>query len=154
MITADHAASSCFSDQEFKSVIEERARSSFSGHIIVRPNVVDTDAHQTNRNLLLSEHGQADSRPWLEIFADDVRCTHGATVGRLDDEALFYLQSRGIAADLARSMLIDAFIREVIDTVEPKSLRDHLKGIVAAKHAEVSIGHDDLHREAKRLEVS
>ncbi len=154
MITADHAASSCFSDQEFKSVIEERARSSFSGHIIVRPGVVDTDAHQTNRNLLLSEHGQADSRPWLEIFADDVRCTHGATVGRLDDEAMFYLQSRGIAADLARSMLIDAFIREVIDTVKPKSLRDHLKGIVAAKHAEVSIGHDDLHREAKRLETT
>ena len=154
VITADHGASSCYSDQEVKSGIEGRARSSFSGHIIVRHGVVDTDAHQTNRNLLLSEHGQADSRPWLEIFADDVRCTHGATVGRLDDEALFYLRSRGIAADLARSMLIDAFIREVIDTIEPKSLRDHLKGIVAAKHAEVSIGHDDLHREAKRLEVS
>ena len=154
MITADHRASSCYSDQEFKSVIEERSRSSFSGHIIVRPGVVDTDAHQTNRNLLLSPNGQADTRPWLEIFADDVRCTHGATVGRLDDEALFYLRSRGIEADLARSMLIDAFIREVIDTVKPKSLRDHLKAIVAAKHAEVSIGHDDLHREAKRLDAS
>jgi Fe-S cluster assembly protein SufD len=154
MITADHRASSCYSDQEFKSVIEERSRSSFSGHIIVRPGVVDTDAHQTNRNLLLSPNGQADTRPWLEIFADDVRCTHGATVGRLDDEALFYLRSRGVEADLARSMLIDAFIREVIDTVKPKSLRDHLKAIVAAKHAEVSIGHDDLHREAKRLDAS
>ncbi|MEZ5382498.1 MAG: Fe-S cluster assembly protein SufD [Microthrixaceae bacterium] len=149
MITADHAASGCRSDQEFKSVVDDRARSSFSGHIIVRPGVVDTDAHQTNRNLLLSPQGQADTRPWLEIFADDVRCTHGATVGRLDDEALFYLRSRGIPAELGRSMLIDAFIREVIDTVEPKSLRDHLKAVVAAKHAEAPIGHEDLHREAK-----
>lgn len=67
---------------------------------------------------------------------------------------MFYLQSRGIAADLAHSMLIDAFIREVIDTVEPKSLRDHLQGIVTAKHAEVAIGHDDLHREAKLQDVT
>ncbi|MEZ5372668.1 MAG: Fe-S cluster assembly protein SufD [Microthrixaceae bacterium] len=154
MITADHAASGCRSDQEFKSVIDDRARSSFSGHIIVRPDVVATDAHQTNRNLLLSPKGQADTRPWLEIFADDVQCTHGATVGRLDDEALFYLRSRGIDAELARNMLIDAFIREVVDSVEPKSLRDHLKALVRAKHDEAPIDHDTLHDEAKRLDVS
>ena len=86
----------CTSRQLFKGVVDDHARGSFSGRIIVRPGTVATDADQTSRNLLLAPTAQADTRPWLEIFADDVRCTHGATVGRLDDEALFYLRSRGI----------------------------------------------------------
>ena len=124
-VCVDHAASRGTSTQEFKGVIDDHARGSFSGHIIVRPDTVANDAHQTNRNLVLQPTAQADTRPWLEIFADDVRCTHGATVGRLDDDALFYLRSRGIPLDESRTMLIDAFVREITDAIEPASLRDH-----------------------------
>jgi Fe-S cluster assembly protein SufD len=109
-------------------VIDGHARGSFSGRIIVRPDTVATDAQQTNRNLLLSPTAQADSRPWLEILADDVRCNHGATVGRIDDDALFYLQSRGISREEGRAMLVDAFVHEITDTISPSSLRDHVSG--------------------------
>ncbi|MGZ4709318.1 MAG: Fe-S cluster assembly protein SufD [Acidimicrobiales bacterium] len=128
-VRVDHAASRGSSTQEFKGVIDDHARGSFSGHIIVRPDTVANGAHQTNRNLVLQPTAQADSRPWLEIFADDVRCTHGATVGRLDDDALFYLRSRGISLDESRTMLIDAFVREVTDAIEPASLRDHIASL-------------------------
>jgi Fe-S cluster assembly protein SufD len=125
-VTVDHAASHCTSTQRFRGVIDGHARGSFSGRIIVRPDTVATDAQQTNRNLLLSSTAQADSRPWLEIFADDVRCNHGATVGRIDDAALFYLRSRGIPLEEGRAMLVDAFVREITDTISPGSLRDHV----------------------------
>jgi Fe-S cluster assembly protein SufD len=135
-ITVDHAASRCTSTQQFKGVVDDHARGSFSGRIIVRPDTVATDAQQSNRNLLLSATAQADIRPWLEIFADDVRCTHGATVGRLDDDALFYLRSRGIPLEEGRSMLIDAFVREITDAITPASLRDHVTAALAAPDPE------------------
>ncbi|MEO7430294.1 MAG: Fe-S cluster assembly protein SufD [Acidimicrobiales bacterium] len=125
-VTVDHAASRCSSTQRFKGVVGDHARGSFSGRITVRSGTVATDASQSNANLLLCPTAQADTRPWLEIFADDVRCTHGATVGRLDDDALFYLRSRGIPLEESRSMLIDAFVREITDAITPTSLRDHL----------------------------
>jgi Fe-S cluster assembly protein SufD len=127
-VTVDHAASRCTSTQRFRGVIDGHARGSFSGRIIVRPDTVATDAQQTNRNLLLSKTAQADSRPWLEILADDVRCNHGATVGRIDDAALFYLRSRGIPVEEGRAMLVDAFVHEITDTISPSSLRDHVSG--------------------------
>lgn len=130
VVTVDHAASNAATRQHYKGVIGDDARGSFSGHVIVRPGTVGTDAHQTNRNLLLTPRAQADSRPWLEIFADDVACTHGATVGRLDDDALFYLRSRGIPQPDARRMLIDAFAAEIIDQLTPASLRDHVRDAV------------------------
>jgi Fe-S cluster assembly protein SufD len=130
-VTVDHAASRCTSTQRFRGVIDGHARGSFSGRIIVRPDTVGTDAQQTNRNLLLSPTAQADSRPWLEIFADDVRCNHGATVGRIDDAALFYLRSRGIPLEQGRAMLIDAFVNEITDTISPDSLRDHVTAALA-----------------------
>jgi Fe-S cluster assembly protein SufD len=99
----------------------------------VAPGVIDTDAHQTTHSLLLTRSAESDARPWLEILADDVRCTHGATVGRLDDTALFYLRSRGISEATARSMLIDAFAREITDSVEIESLREHLSACIAAR---------------------
>jgi Fe-S cluster assembly protein SufD len=132
-VTVDHATSRCTSTQRFRGVIDGHARGSFSGRIIVRPGTVGTDAQQTNRNLLLSATAQADSRPWLEILADDVRCNHGATVGRIDDAALFYLRSRGIPREEARAMLVDAFVREITDTISPDSLRDHVSA-VRARH--------------------
>jgi Fe-S cluster assembly protein SufD len=129
-VCVDHAASRGTSTQNFRGVIDDHARGSFSGRIIVRPDTVANDAQQTNRNLVLQPTAQADTRPWLEIFADDVRCTHGATVGRLDDDALFYLRSRGIPRDESRTMLIDAFVHEITDAIEPASLRGHIAAII------------------------
>ena len=133
VVTVDHAASRCTTDQHFRGVMADQARGSFSGHVIVRAGTVRTDANQSNRNLLLDRSAQADTRPWLEIFADDVRCNHGATVGRLDDDALFYLRSRGIPLDDARTILIGAFVNEITDVIEPVSLRDHLSGVIALR---------------------
>lgn len=138
VVTVDHAASHGTSTQVFKGIIADRARGSFSGRIIVPPGVVGTDADQTNHNLVLGPHAQADTRPWLEIRADDVRCNHGATVGRLDEEALFYLRSRGIPIDVGRAMLIEAFGREIIDAVTPTSLRDHLRRVSSLDSGERS----------------
>lgn len=125
-VTVDHRASECTSTQRFKGIVDGHARGSFSGHVIVRPGANGTDAHQSNHNLVLRPTAQADSRPWLEIFADDVRCTHGATVGRLDDDALFYLRSRGIPLAQSRRMLVAAFAAEIIDDITPVSLRDRV----------------------------
>jgi Fe-S cluster assembly protein SufD len=133
VVTVDHAASGCTSRQLFKGVIDDAARGSFSGRIIVRPGTVATDAGQTSRSLLLQPTAQADTRPWLEILADDVKCTHGATVGRLDDEALFYLRTRGIAERDARTMLIGAFINAITDSILPDSLRSYVESATAAQ---------------------
>jgi Fe-S cluster assembly protein SufD len=131
--TVEHAASAGSSRQAFKGVIDGRARGSFSGRIIVRPDTHATDAHQTTRSLLLRPTAEANARPWLEIFADDVKCTHGATVGRLDEEAMFYLRTRGIPQTEARTMLIRAFVNEMTESVEPMSLRTFLESLISSK---------------------
>lgn len=133
VVTVDHAADRGTSTQQVRNVISDGGRGSFTGRIIVAPGTVGTVADQTNRNLLLGPTAHAASQPWLEILADDVACSHGATVGRLDDEALFYLRSRGISAERARQMLIDAFIGNLLDPVEPEALRTHLVALVAAQ---------------------
>ncbi|MEP7204178.1 MAG: Fe-S cluster assembly protein SufD [Ilumatobacteraceae bacterium] len=138
VVTVDHAASRCASTQRFRGVVDDHGRGSFSGEIIVRPGTVATDAHQSNRNLILSPNAEADTRPWLQILADDVRCTHGATVGRLDDDALFYLRSRGIPLDAARMMLIAAFIRDITDAIPHESLRAHVAAIIASSKSVVA----------------
>ncbi len=126
VISVDHAASHCTSKQRYKGIVDDHGRGSFSGHVIVRHGTVGTDAVQSNPNLVLTPTAQADTRPWLEIFADDVRCAHGATVGRLDDDAFFYLRSRGIPSERAREMLVTAFAAEVVDSISPESLRERL----------------------------
>ena len=130
VITVDHAASHCTSTQHFKGLVGGHGRGSFLGHVIVRPGTVGTTAHQTNRNLLLAPTAQINSRPWLEIFADDVRCDHGSATGRLDDDALFYLRSRGIPQAQARSMLVEAFAREITDQITPLSLRTQVESVI------------------------
>jgi Fe-S cluster assembly protein SufD len=100
--------------------------------VIVRPGTVATSADQSSHNLLLAPTAEADARPWLEILADDVRCTHGATVGRLDEQALFYLRSRGIPLEQGRAMLVAAFAAEVIDAINPATLRDRVAAAFAA----------------------
>jgi Fe-S cluster assembly protein SufD len=128
VITVDHAASRCTSDLADRSVVPEGARTSSTGHVIVRPGTVGTVVHQRTDNLLLHPTAQADSRPWLEIFADDVRADHGSATGRLDEDALFYLRSRGIPRAEARAVLVGAFARAVVDHLHPPSLRTQVAG--------------------------
>jgi len=124
----EHAAPHCNSSELYKSVLGGRARSVFHGRILVRPGAVKTDAYQSNRNLLLSPEARADSKPQLEIYADDVRCSHGATTGQLDGDALFYLRARGIGGDRARAMLVMAFAAEVLRGVTGDTMRRYLEG--------------------------
>jgi Fe-S cluster assembly protein SufD len=130
-VTVEHAASGGTSRQHVRGVVADRARGSFNGHVIVAAHTRGTDAGQTSRSLLLSPTAEADTRPWLEIFADDVRCTHGATVGRLDDDALFYLRSRGIPEPDARAMLVDGFVAEATEAIESASLRSFVGTVIA-----------------------
>jgi Fe-S cluster assembly protein SufD len=120
-VTVDHAAPRCSSRQLYKGVLDGSARAVFNGRVVVRPGAQKTDASQTNKHLLLSDGVEVDSKPQLEIFADDVRCTHGAAEGQLAPEALFYLKSRGLADATARALLTYGFARAVVEqmTVEP-----------------------------------
>ena len=117
----DHIKPHCESTQLYKGVLDQNARGIFDGRIIVRPDAQKTNSRQTNRNLLLSESAVVDSRPNLEIHNDDVKCSHGSTIGQIDEESLFYLRSRGIDAEEARSLLVYAFASEMVDrmTIEP-----------------------------------
>jgi len=128
--TLEHAAPNCTSWEYFNGVFAERARGVFTGRIIVRPGAQKTDSKQTNNNLLLSERARADSQPQLEIYADDVKCTHGATLGPIDQEHLFYLQARGLRPEQARAMLTYGFALEVLSNVAHEPLRKALDGLV------------------------
>ena len=137
----DHRVANGRSRQTFKNVLDGRSRSVFQGRVVVQKDAQKTDAGQSNRNLLLSPGAEADSKPELRIFADDVKCSHGATVGELDKDALFYLQSRGIAAEEARGLLIEGFVAELIDSVEQPAIaaqfRRALDGWLAAARDEI-----------------
>jgi Fe-S cluster assembly protein SufD len=123
----DHAVPKCTTNEVFKGVVDDRAHGVFLGKIAVRPQAQKTNAHQLNKNLLLSARANIDTKPELEILADDVKCSHGATVGDLDESAMFYLAARGIPADEARRMLIEAFAADAIDRIEDDTaLRAHL----------------------------
>lgn len=123
----DHAVPKCTTDEVFKGVVDDRAHGVFLGKITVRPQAQKTNANQLNKNLLLSARANVDTKPELEILADDVKCSHGATVGDLDEQALFYLEARGIPANEARRMLIEAFAADAIDRIEDDTaLRTHL----------------------------
>lgn len=119
----DHALPNCVSNELYKGVITDRANGVFNGKVVVRQDAQKTNAFQQNSTLVLSPFAGMDSKPQLEIFADDVRCSHGATVGQLDEDALFYLRSRGLTEDQAGSMLQHAFLNEVIDNIAVDSLR-------------------------------
>ena len=119
----DHAVAHCTSHELYKGILGGQAKAVFNGRILVRPDAQKTDAKQTNRALLLSDEAQINSNPQLEIFADDVKCTHGAAVGQLDEEALFYLQARGLTPAQARDMLLHAFAGEVLGEISVPELR-------------------------------
>jgi Fe-S cluster assembly protein SufD len=122
----DHATPHGTSREHYRGVLDGRARGVFTGQVVVHPGAQKTDSAQLNHNLLLSEAAEVDTRPQLEIHADDVRCTHGATVGQLDDDQLFYLRSRGVDTPIARALLTFAFARAVVDSIGVAPLREHL----------------------------
>jgi Fe-S cluster assembly protein SufD len=131
--TVDHAAPGGETREVFKGVAAGRAHGAFQGRITVRPGAQKVDAHQLSRNLVLSPRAAIDTKPELEICADDVKCSHGAAVGDLDEAALFYLATRGIGRAEARRMLIEAFMREVVELVEAPQLREHLLSRIACR---------------------
>jgi Fe-S cluster assembly protein SufD len=122
----DHRQPHCTSHQLYKGILDGKSRAVFNGKVFVREGAQQTDAMQTNRNLLLSNEARVDTKPQLEIFADDVKCAHGATVGQLEDEELFYLSSRGLSADLARNLLTYGFAEEVIEKIKVESIKAQL----------------------------
>ncbi len=132
----DHAVAHCTSHELYKGILAGQARAVFNGRILVREDAQKTDAKQTNRALLLSDDAQVNSNPQLEIFADDVKCTHGAAVGQLDDEAMFYLQARGLTPTEARDMLLHAFAGEVLGEISAAELRGVLEQSLFARLAQ------------------
>ncbi|QTS83852.1 Fe-S cluster assembly protein SufD [Coxiella endosymbiont of Amblyomma nuttalli] len=123
----DHRVSRCISQQNYKGIVVGRSRAVFNGKIVVHPNAGQTEAHQTNKNLLLSTEAEIDTKPELEIYNDDVKCSHGATVGQLNDTALFYLQSRGIDRVTAEYMLTYAFANEIIEVLPHPLIAEYMK---------------------------
>ena len=128
-----HDHPECNSWEVYKGVLDDRSRAVFNGKVFVKPEAQKTDAKQTNRNLLLSSGAKVDTKPQLEIFADDVKCTHGATVGFLDPAALFYLRSRGLPPAVARKVLTYAFAGEVVNEVALEPVRRELDRLVLAR---------------------
>jgi Fe-S cluster assembly protein SufD len=132
----DHAKPHGTSHELYKGILDGKSSAVFNGRIIVRKDAQKTDSKQTNKNLVLSDDSVINTKPELQILADDVRCTHGATIGQLDAESLFYLRSRGIAKDEARSLLTYAFAQDIVDRVKVTSLRDSLERILFEKFHE------------------
>ncbi|MBQ7823567.1 MAG: SufD family Fe-S cluster assembly protein, partial [Bacteroidaceae bacterium] len=126
----DHAVPRCSSRELFKYVLNDTSTGSFSGRILVREGTDKTEAYQSNKNLCATSDAQMFTKPQLEIYADDVKCSHGATIGQLDEQALFYMRSRGIPEAEARMLLMFAFTSDVIDTVRLDALKDRLRLLV------------------------
>ena len=134
----EHASPHCTSRQFYNGILSGQSRGVFHGRIIVHKDAQKTDARQTNRNLLLSDAAQMDTKPQLEIHADDVKCTHGATIGQMDEEALFYLRSRGIEDVSARHLLLLAFARECLDRMAPGPVPTHIERLIHDSLARVA----------------
>ena len=126
LTSLDHAVAGANSDQMFKSVLDEGAQAAFLGKVIVRPDAQKTEAHQSNHNLLLARSAEVNTKPELEILADDVACSHGATVGEIDKEAMFYLLSRGLDEATARRLLVEGFVAEIVERVSVAGARDQI----------------------------
>lgn len=132
----DNKQPHCFSNQLYKGIADQNATGIFSGRIIVRPDAQKTNAYQSNKNIVLSDQATVNAKPQLEIFADDVKCSHGCTVGQLDEEALFYLRARGIPKDLAEALLLQAFATDIVEQVKIEGLRNHIETLI---HQHLSI---------------
>ena len=133
----DHAKPNCFSRELYKGIYTDRSRGVFGGTIIVRPDAQKTNAIQSNQSILLSDSASIDTRPQLKIWADDVKCTHGATVGQLDAEALFYIRSRGVSESSARGLLIHAFASEIVQHLPSPELQLWVEGLLSERLIEM-----------------
>jgi Fe-S cluster assembly protein SufD len=131
--TIDHLVPNCISHQTYKGVLNDSSRAVFNGKVMVRENACGTDAQQSNKNLLLSNDARVDTKPQLEIFNDDVKCSHGATVGQLEEEELFYLLTRGLPETLARNLLTYGFAEEIINKIEIESIKKELDAAVLGR---------------------
>ena len=129
----DHKTENCTSNELYKGIYLDSSKGVFNGKIMVRKDAQKIDAFQANNNLLLSDNSSIDSKPQLEIYADDVKCSHGCTIGQLDEEALFYMRSRGIGYEEAKAVLTFAFTSEVIENISILSLKDFAKKILSKK---------------------
>ena len=130
----EHVAPNCYSREMYKGILDGTSHGVFNGKVYVHPEAQKTDGKQTNKTLLLSERARIDTKPQLEIFADDVKCTHGATVGKLDELATFYMKSRGIPADMTRRLLTYAFAAEVLETLELEPLKEDLERLTLQRY--------------------
>jgi Fe-S cluster assembly protein SufD len=129
----DHAKPYCNSHEHYKGILDGKSRGVFNGKVMVRPDAQKTNAFQENNNIILSDNALVNTKPQLEIFADDVKCSHGATIGQLEDEELFYLKSRGIGDKTARGMLIHAFASDVVSSIKIETIRNYLEEILTNK---------------------
>jgi Fe-S cluster assembly protein SufD len=129
----DHASPNCFSDEKYKGVLKDKSTAVFNGKIMVHLDAQKTNAYQRNQNILLSDEATVNTKPQLEIFADDVKCTHGATIGQLDEEPMFYLRSRGISEDVARKLLLNAFADDIAEKIKIPELVQILEDEIERK---------------------
>lgn len=129
----DHVSPHTSSQEFYKGILADQSRAVFNGKVVVRPNAFKTNAQQTNKNLLLTDGAEIDTKPQLEIYTDDVQCTHGATVGQIDQNALFYLRSRGMSETSARGALIYAFAKEIIEQISLEKIRHYLRNKLSEK---------------------
>jgi Fe-S cluster assembly protein SufD len=134
----EHARPHCNSRQFYNGILADHARGVFHGRIVVHKDAQKTDAKQTNRNLLLSDNARIDTKPQLEIYADDVKCTHGATIGQIDEAQLFYLRSRGFAEADARNLLLYAFAAECLDRMKDSAARAFAEKLIRVRLQELA----------------
>ncbi|MFT3933186.1 MAG: Fe-S cluster assembly protein SufD [Chitinophagaceae bacterium] len=127
----DNVKPNCLSNELYKGVMNDKSTAVFNGKIFVRQDAQKTNAYQSNKNILLSSDASVNTKPQLEIFADDVKCSHGCTIGQLDEEALFYLQARGINEDIAKSLLVHAFAIDILEHVKPPQIRAHINQLIS-----------------------
>jgi Fe-S cluster assembly protein SufD len=133
--SANHKVPHCTSDEFYKGILNGNSRAVFNGKVVVAKDAQKTNASQQNKNLLLSKQAEVDTKPQLEIYADDVKCAHGATVGQLDEDALFYLQSRGLNPEQAKEFLLTAFVADRIEQVKFKGLKQRLTELMHAQRS-------------------
>jgi Fe-S cluster assembly protein SufD len=129
----DHRKPNCNSNELYKGIIDGKSTATFNGKIFVKKDAQKTNAFQSNKNILLSETGTINTKPQLEIYADDVKCSHGSTTGKLDADKIFYLRARGLSTESAKKLLMHAFASEVVNTIKIEALREYIKGKISTK---------------------
>jgi Fe-S cluster assembly protein SufD len=129
----DNVMPNCFSNELYKGILTDNASGVFNGKIFVQRDAQKTNAYQSNKNVLLSDSANVNTKPQLEIFADDVKCSHGCTVGRLNEEGLFYLRARGINEKTARALLLQAYAIDIIEQIKPEPIRSYVEKLIAQR---------------------